>query len=350
MGEKGKQAFVEEIRDQILEHLPNKYQGAKVNLSENRKVNREVTSLTVVPDWAEEGVVPTIHLERMYQDYQNGASLDEILEKIADTIVDAYDTLQEDPILYMEDINQVPEETIYFQLINTESNRDYLETIPHRELHDMSVIYRILHSKDDDGIKSIVITNDIRETWGLSEDRLFELASQNTRELFPPRIQSMGEVMRAFMGEDFDAISGQELDEVMGDNVLWMLSNDMGVNGASLMVYGEVLDEVAERIGDNILVIPSSLHEVLAVPADGMDPKEIADMVSDINRNVVNEEDRLSNQVFYYDRGARELSVAVESPVKGIRNMEYSSMVAEQKKEFSRGSLGANNPKPAFAR
>ena len=350
MVEKGIREFAEEIKERIVDYLPGDYADSEVKLSEIQKVNRDVTNITVVPDWAEEGVVPTIHLDRMYKEYQEGRSMEDILEKTAETIVDAYNSLKAEPMEYEDPINHMPEDKIYFQLINTESNRDYLNTVPHRELHDMSVIYRILHSKDEDGIKSIVVTNDIQKMWDVSEDRLFEMASENTKELFPPKVTSMADVIRSFMGADFDAMSADDISEMMGESVLWVVSNEMGVNGASLMVYGDVLDEVAERIGDDIYVIPSSLHEVLAVPASELDPKEIADMVSDINRNVVNEEDRLSNQVFFYDRGARELSVAVESPVKGIKDMEYSTMVAEQKTEFNRSNVEMNHSKPAVVR
>ena len=349
MNEKGIQAFAEEVRDRILDYLPSDYENAEIKLSQTKKVNRDVTNITVVPEWAGEGVVPTLHLENMYESYRQGKDMEDILESLSETIVNAYQNLHDKPIEYESSINEIPEDKIYFQLINTESNRDYLATVPHREFHDMSLIYRILMSKDEEGIQSIVITDDLKNNWDISEDELFELASENTKELFPPKIQTMGEVMRSFLGPEFDGFEAEDMDEIMGESPLWLVSNDMGVNGASNMIYGDILEEVAEKVNDDTLVIPSSLHEILVLPASEMDPEEIAGMVKDINQNTVREEDRLSNQVFFYERASRQLKVAFESPIKGIKDQSYQAPVQEQ-------SLSEHRPpaqptaRPAFAR
>ena len=175
MNEKGIQAFAEEVRDRILDYLPSDYENAEIKLSQTKKVNRDVTNITVVPEWAGEGVVPTLHLENMYESYRQGKDMEDILESLSETIVNAYQNLHDKPIEYESSINEIPEDKIYFQLINTESNRDYLATVPHREFHDMSLIYRILMSKDEEGIQSIVITDDLRNNWDIS-DSAAELA------------------------------------------------------------------------------------------------------------------------------------------------------------------------------
>ena len=352
MNEKGIQAFAEEIRERILDYLPDSYENSEVKLSNVKKVNRDVTNITVVPEWAEESIVPTLHINSMYEAYRHGKAMEDILKNLSETIVGAYDSLEVNPIDAQENITELQEDKIYFQLINTESNRDYLETLPHRELHDKSVIYRILLGKEADGIQSVVVTNDLQKSWDVSEERLFKLASENTKELFPPVIQSMSEVMANFLGADMPELGADEMEEIMGSSPLWLVSNDIGVNGASMMVYSDVLEEVAERVDDDVFVIPSSLHEILAVPASGMDPKDIADMVKDINQNTVNVEDRLSNQVFHFDRDARQLTVAYDSPVKGILDREYAAPVQEQSRETARGSIGSPKAqsRPAFAR
>ena len=354
MNDKGFQEFAEEIKERITDYMPSGYENSEVRLSTTRKVNRDVTYITVVPKWAEESIVPTIHIDSFYEAYLHGRDIDLILSDLSETIDSAYKTIDTDPLTAQKSITELQEDKVYFQLINTESNRHYLENIPHRELHDMSLIYRVLFKKEKDGIQSVVVTDDIRRNWGISEDRLFEIASVNTKELFPPVIQSMSEVMTHFLGGDLPGIGVDEMDEVMGTSPLWLVSNDIGVNGASMMVYSDILDKVADKIDDNIYVIPSSLHEILAVPSSQVDPEEIADMVRDINQHTVREEDRLSNQVFHYDRNARELTVASDSPVKGILDREYAAPAKEEKKEFARGALGQQmgtaQPKPVFAR
>ena len=56
---------------------------------------------------------------------------------------------------------------------------------------------------------------------------------------------------------------------------------------------------------------PSSLHESIILPADGsVSYQELADMVTDINVNVVSVEERLSDHVYLYEREEGVLKIA----------------------------------------
>ena len=47
-------------------------------------------------------------------------------------------------------------------------------------------------------------------------------------------------------------------------------------------------------------------------------PEELAEMVYTINMGQVSLEDRLSNQVYHYDRNARTLTLATDTPNKRL--------------------------------
>lgn len=319
--------FANMIKDQIIDYLPGEYAGATVKITETKKVNRDSTSISVIPTWADDSLIPTIHLNRSYEAYKNGKPFEDLIEDVANIIKESFDSVRSRPGNI--DITQMPQDKVFFQLINTESNQTLLESCPHREFHDMSLIYRMLYNKSDEGIESIRITDDLMNTWGVDEEKLFELASENTKEIFKPRIQTMGEVMMGFFGAD-ESMDPEMFDDLMESSPLWLVSNDMNVNGATMMVYDDILSDVAGRIGDDLYILPSSLHEFLAVPVSEIEPDDLSHMVQDVNREHVNEEDRLSNQVFSYDRTAHELNVAVANPIKGILNSDFvQSQVAE---------------------
>lgn len=341
---KGLEEFAAKISDSIVSTLPGDYAGADVRLTHTKKVNSDVTSLSVVPTWADEGLVPTIHLNKAYEAYQDGKPFDEILSNISDIIKNAYDSVKD--ISGNIDIATLNEDRVFFQLINTDSNRDLLEMGPHREFHDMSIIYRLLYYKSESGIESIRVTNDMMNMWGVDEEKLFELASVNTKEIFKPRIQTMGEVMMGFMGEDIASMDPDMMDDMFNSNPLWLVSNEMCVNGATMMVYDDVLTDLASRMGDDLYILPSSLHEFLAVPVSQIDPEDLSHMVADINFEHVKEEDRLSNQVFSYDRNAHELNVAVSNPIKGIKNDDFAQSKVAESIPFGQHFEGT----PAFAR
>ena len=52
-----------------------------------------------------------------------------------------------------------------------------------------------------------------------------------------------------------------------------------------------------------LIILPSSVHEVILVPDDGITGKEFyTDMVKEVNDAQVEPEERLSYNVYYYDR------------------------------------------------
>ena len=66
--------------------------------------------------------------------------------------------------------------------------------------------------------------------------------------------------------------------------------------------------KVAELLGTNFYVLPSSIHELLILPDNGsMQLSELEAMVREVNATQVAPEDRLSDKVQYYDREAKLL-------------------------------------------
>ena len=54
-----------------------------------------------------------------------------------------------------------------------------------------------------------------------------------------------------------------------------------------------------EHFDGKCYILPSSIHEMIAVPYDdGVSPEELKEMISDINDNVVENIDQLSNNAY----------------------------------------------------
>ena len=92
-----------------------------------------------------------------------------------------------------------------------------------------------------------------------------------------------------------------------------VLTTEGGLLGASAYFYPGMKEKIAEVIGGNYYVLPSSVHEVLILPEHGaMSAKELGQMVKSINETEVAPKDRLCNRVFRYDSQTRELSIAAD--------------------------------------
>ncbi len=61
-----------------------------------------------------------------------------------------------------------------------------------------------------------------------------------------------------------------------------------------------MLDIIESRIG-SYLILPSSCHEVIILPDNGVDTITLRNMVMDVNESQVSIDDRLSDHVYRYD-------------------------------------------------
>ena len=99
---------------------------------------------------------------------------------------------------------------------------------------------------------------------------------------------------------------------------MWVITNDRGINGAVSMLYEEKLHTLAEKLESDLYILPSSVHEVIAVSASMGEPNQLAEMVAEINMAQVSLEERLSNQVYHYDKDLRKLTLATDTPNKRL--------------------------------
>jgi len=123
---------------------------------------------------------------------------------------------------------------------------------------------------------------------------LFRLAKENTRVLFPPKLRTLNDIIINCCGGE--VIPG-EIPEV------YVLSNEQGINGASLMLYKSILEDIAGKIGGNYYVLPSSVHELLFIPESAdVCPKFLKETVREVNESAVSDEDFLSDEIYYFEK------------------------------------------------
>ena len=100
--------------------------------------------------------------------------------------------------------------------------------------------------------------------------------------------------------------------------MMWIIGNERGINGAASMLYEDKLQKLANDMESDLYILPSSIHEVIAVSANMGEPEELAKLVEEINMSQVALEERLSNQVYHYDKDLRKISLATDTPNKRL--------------------------------
>ena len=115
-----------------------------------------------------------------------------------------------------------------------------------------------------------------------------------------------------------------------------MITNRNTIAGAGSVLYEDVLHGLAGRLGADLYILPSSINEMIALPAKDIGLRELAGMVEDINMMVVPMEERLSNQVYQYDRELRKVFPAPAVPARGIGMDIVEPSAAGGRKEQAR--------------
>lgn len=81
-------------------------------------------------------------------------------------------------------------------------------------------------------------------------------------------------------------------------------------NGANIMLYKEYLEIAAEKMNGDFYILPSSIHELLAVPVSTAEIEKLRQMVKEVNDNEVAPEEILGYEVYRYNRETGEVEVA----------------------------------------
>lgn len=309
--------FCIEIKRLLLNRFEEGYRVELNRVTKNNAIQLE----GVVILQKDEIVAPNIYLNNYYVGYQNGLSFHDIIQNISEEYYNARKQGDVDAIVEGLEFTNI-KDTIVYRLINYEKNNKLLLQIPHRRFLDLAVTFHCLIRSSEDGIGTIRITNRHLSLWNVTINDLILHAKENTPRLFPPVVQSMKKVIEELMEEESNkrielAYESKEQEEYLTeiyhqenvsgeydleDNML-VISNQRNINGASCMIYPDLLKEIADMSGTDLYILPSSIHELIIVKNDHQYRKEILkEMVKEINLTQVPIEDVLSDSIYYYSR------------------------------------------------
>ena len=295
------------VEKEFINYMPQEFKDFKLNIQQVNKINRSLDSLTVLTG----DVSPNIYINDMYEEYKECEDFQKVLRSATNYMT--YH-LRNIPKKFMQRDYSNAKDNLIMIVINTEQNQKMLSEVPHREFLDLSIVYRWIINKDDDGLSGSILNNHLAEELGLTEEKIYQLAVENTIKLFPPVVKKMEDILlEIFVDEGMSLKEAETI--VMGsmpESQMYIISNEEKMYGAAAMLYENELYKLASSFKTNLYILPSSIHELVAVPANVEDPNELAEMVAEININQVALDERLSNQVYYYDKDLRKISLATD--------------------------------------
>lgn len=192
---------------------------------------------------------------------------------------------------------EVMKSGVNVEVINYEWNQERLkkEKMVYEKILDLAIVFTVNLREDKDF--KMTITSGLLEQWKITKDELISVAYEN------------------FAKADYAIISYEDvMEQLLGlriESELCVLLNRSKLRGASGMLRIDLLQELADKKESDLLILPSSVNEVLLLAEEDniLDMDSVKKMVEDINRDYVDEEERLSDNIYTYKRKTGKISI-----------------------------------------
>ncbi len=299
--------FKENLANDVKEQMESRSgSGVAVETRTVEKMNETYDALTVKPEDSIIGV--NLNVTNLYKEYEDGKDYDSIVNGAAEVAENALSNKPDFNLDVIKDYDQMKDK-LAIEVVSAERNKDLLETVPHKNIEDMAVVYRFVLGDSQAGVGTILVNNQMLDNYGITAQQLHEDAIKNAPEIRPLVIEGMAEVLAKQMGvEDL---------EMLGLNIppeqeqMFVASVEGNVHGAGVLAYQNFMDQAADRVGGSFFILPSSIHEVLIIPDNGkFDTASLENMVKEVNATTVDPSDQLTDSVYHYDADAKVFELA----------------------------------------
>ena len=298
---------MEEFAEEVLKGVEEKAGGSlKAEIVSGEK-NNGVTLTGITASRTENSGGACIYLNGFYEGYcDSQITLDWVTEDVYGKLVEHCDDLDGVDMKLLWDW-EAAKAHIRAKLVNREMNRELLKGVPYREFLDLAVIYYATVDGLPEGMNgAFIVSKKNMEVWRKDENALYQSAVSNMRLDGKPVFEDMEEIIRSMMPEEIP-----DLAVGIPKFRFYVLTNSQKVFGAVELLDGNTLKEIGDEMGGDFIVLPSSVHESIIIPVDGrISYQELADMVTEINRNEVSIVERLSDHVYLYEREEGVLRIA----------------------------------------
>ena len=275
----------------------NEWQIRKEKNLKNNGLKR--TGITAVRD--EGNVFPVIYLEQFYNDYKfEDCTINEVVEKVH-ALLEQHSgkSLDQFNVDDFQDWDKTKTH-VFAKLINAKMNKELLEDVPHRILMDLAEVFYVkVYGNQVEGFGTILIRNEHKTFWKVDEAILHETALSNMAA-DQTEFTSMENLLNH---------SSEELEFEGGG--MYILTNSSKLFGASELLKKDILHNIAEKLQDNLIILPSSTHELIILSEkDAPSEEKAADMVKEINATCLAPNEVLSNHVYRFERRTQAVSIA----------------------------------------
>lgn len=244
-------------------------------------------------------ISPTVYLEKYYRHYSSGEMA---LDNVVDSILKEHSSHDVCGFIDTKKLTEFGNigGRLFPRLINYNRNQRFLQNVPHRRFLDLAVIYYFEVSGNGIGEATSILNNREALCWQMDEDTIYETAMANLYRLKPIRRLAMDQLLKELGGPLCSPAEGSAFQLQMT-----VLTNEDRYFGANCLLAPESFRQIAEEAGKDLFLLPSSVHEIIALPDDGSYSRlDLEKMVIEVNATQVVSYEVLSDHVYRYSREA----------------------------------------------
>lgn len=256
----------------------------------------------------EKGVFPVFPMEPCYLAYKRGqVCLDEIIRTVRQRIL-AQPYELSDFVEDLQSLNKI-KNRIFMRVVNYEKNVKWLEDYPYRKCMDLAIMCYI--GADENGSDGYLanINYSLLEMMQLTEEELFHIAYENSVNRQPAVIKNMRELIPEILWKAIFDFTCDDNVESEIDDKMYVLTNPKKRLGAVCMFYEGALAELADELEDDLFILPSSVHETIVLPSKGLEAGNLKEIVREVNRTSVSQDEILGDSVYIYIRNKKKIEV-----------------------------------------
>ena len=272
-----KNKFIEELFYELSCQLGKEFEMKQKRVWKNNGASYE----GLVIEKLTEELSPVISLDKCYEDFEAGISMQEISDQV---LKEYRRTAGNISLLSQQDICSYEriKDRLYVEMVNKEWNEQYLEHKYYVPFLDLAVVYYIdtqLDYKDAPEHRGTAVTKDIFKIWSVETEVIWKQVLEN-------------------MGKESLFLMLVVTEE---ENSLMTFEDAFQKNqGALALLQKSILDEAKKKLEEPFYILPVSIFELMIVPESQAD--EVEEMKKAIieSNHEMPVEYLLSNNVYYY--------------------------------------------------
>ena len=287
---KSYELFKETVKERLKYVLPAEFRKGTIRIDHVEKVGEVYESIGVKLEHVPAMV--RVNLSDCYRKYQQGETIASIVEMIKDVIVENTHMQLPD---WLTDYAKVKDK-LFMRVRNHNNDDRTLEKYPHQRMCDLVMTYQIEISNHGGQLNSAVVTKEMVKKFGVSLEQFEKDAMNSCQKNYPARIRD-------------DYFHSEE-----NHPKVVMITNDQFLNGAAVLFYPETIPGLLEIFPEGFILIPASIHELMAYSLTSRkDYEEIDKTIARCNTKYCdNETSVLSTHAYVYDPEMNHLETSEE--------------------------------------